>query len=135
MNKDALIIRITKMVYGTAFDKGLDVENKGLGHQYDNTVWKGFKDNSGIPTIVAKKDDYSIKFDPIWDSMQICIRRKGNNGKDEMLIVQFSDTEIKGDNIIHTGDFQVSEVRVAAHNYRKCIDEVYEMIDMLMKDE
>lgn len=138
MTKNEVIKGMVALIDMVAKRENLTIDNKGVGHGFDNTVWKTVaKDTSEIPTIDAVNADgtYQIGMRPFWSSPEICVRRKTNRGE-ELLIFHFSDykkTSIDGE-YVHTGNYTVGEVRVdSKSDYKKLIDETYEMIDYVVE--
>lgn len=135
MTKEQVIKGAVKLIEQETQKHGLEVSNLGMGHGFDNSFWKdALTDTSGIPTITAYNNGYSIKLRPFWSSPEIDIRRQTPVGE-ELLIFNYSDM-VKGpkdDDYVHTGDYVVHEVRVdgARGNYVSLINDVYDYIHRL----
>ena len=128
MEKQKIINAMIKLIHEIAKEKDLEITDLGLGHGNDGTFWEKLPDTSGIPTIEAKNDKYSIELRPFWSSPEIDIRRETDYGE-ELLVITYSDM-IKNNETgeyEHTGNFQLDQVRVdGTHgNYQKCIAYVY----------
>lgn len=136
MTKQQVIHGAISLIRKIALERGLEVVNKGEGHAFDGGFWDGvLKDESNIPTVVAETEGYCIELRPFWTSPEIDVRRQTAKGE-ELLIFNFSDMikNQKNGEYEHTCNFHVCEVRVDAKcNYRKCIREVYKMIDFVQK--
>ena len=134
MTKKQVIKGAILLIEKIAKDKGLIVVNNGTGHAFDHTLWKEImKDDSGVPNVKAKGEGYSIELRSFWGSPEIDVRRIGKFGE-ELLIFNYSDSEkMEGDTEYkHTGCFLVQQVRVEAKwDYKACIKEVYDMIELL----
>lgn len=130
MKKETVLHGMINLIRKKARELKLTVEDRGTGHAFDNSFWKGLiEDDSGIPNIKAKSDQYSIELRSFWGSPEIDIRQKTDLGE-ELLIFHYSDYEIRNGEYQHTGDYHVGEVRVDSHSdYRSLINEVYKMID------
>ena len=144
MTKEQVIKGCIKLIEKIAEEKGLEVEDLGVGHGFEGTIWEEVaKDISKIPTINAKSADYEIGVQggykiglrPFWSDPEICIRRDTELGE-ELLIFSFSD-DVKNRETgyyDHTGDFKLHEIRVdVLSDYKACIEEVYEMIEFVEK--
>lgn len=132
MKKELIIFGIIKLIERVAKENNLEVNNKGIGHGFDNTLWKGIaKDDSNIPEIIASKEGYSIGLRSFWGSPEVCIRRTNQNGED-LLIFRYTDNKkTKNGNYKHTGYYHIGEVRVDCSyrsDYKNLINEVYDMI-------
>ena len=134
MTKQQVIKGALLLIEKIAKDKGLTVENKGTGHAFDKTFWAGLiEDDSKIPEVTARGEGYSITLRSFWGDPEIDVRRAGKYGE-ELLIFNYSDSEkMEGETEYkHTGCFLVQQVRVEAKcDYKACIKEVYDMIDLL----
>lgn len=132
MKFENVIAGCIALVQREALKRGIEVEDLGTGHQFDNSFWKGLKDDSGIPTVKAKTDGYSIELRPFWSSPEIDIRRVVD-GQEELLIFNFSDYEKQGEEYVHTKEFGVYEIRTDCHSnrYKKNINEIYKMIEFV----
>ena len=132
MEKQQVIKGAILLIKRIAEEKGLEVEDSGTGHGFEGSFWEGIlKDESGIPSVNAANDSYSIGLRSFWGSPEIDIHRVTEEGE-ELLVLNYSDmVKKKGTNdFTHTGDFRVREVRVEAFwDYKKCINEVYDMIE------
>jgi len=135
MTKSEVIKGMVALIDMVAKRENLTIDNKGVGHGFDNSFWD-FKDTSEIPTIDAVNADgtYKIGMRPFWSSPEICVRRKTNRGE-ELLIFHFSDferTSIDGE-YVHTGEYRIGEVRVdSKSDYKNLISETYDMIDYVI---
>ena len=130
MTKNEVINGSIALIQRIAAEKGIEVIDSGTGHGFENSFWN-FTDNSGIPSVKAETEGFSIELRPFWTSPEIDIRRDSPYGE-ELLIFNFSDTmRINGKGKYeHTGNYMVREVRVDCYNnYRELIQEVYAMID------
>lgn len=130
MKKEDIIYGATKLIERISKEKGLVVNNKGVGHGNDNTLWEGIlKDESGIPTITASGDGYEITLRPFWSSPEIDVRIPTANGE-ELVIFNYSDL-IKNNETgqyDYTGDFYLHEFRVDGHdNQAELILEIFSM--------
>lgn len=128
--KEEIIKGAIAVIERIAKEKNLEINNRGTGHAYEGTVWKGIlEDESGIPNVIAKSDEFRIELRSLWDSPEIVVRRKVYKGE-ELLVLTFNDQIADGSgNYVHTGKFRVGEVRVdSCTNYRKCVNEVYRLI-------
>ena len=132
VTKEQIIKGAIALINHVAKEKGLTVEDRGTGHAFDNSFWN-FTDKSQIPTVIASDNVFSIKLRPFWSSPEIDVRRDVDDGE-ELLIFNFSDSVEKDGEYRHTGDWHVHEVRVDARwDYKACIEEVYEMIDFVIR--
>lgn len=133
MTKEQIIKGAIALINHIAEERGLIVEDRGTGHAFDNSFWN-FTDNSQIPTIVAGDNAFSIELRPFWSSPEIDVRRNADDGE-ELLIFNFSDSVKIDGKYQHTEDWHVHEVRVDARwDYKACIEEVYEMIDFVIRE-
>lgn len=133
MTKEQIIRGATALIRKIAKEKNLSVENKGTGHGFDDSFWN-FPDTSEIPTIIAWNDVYKIELRPFWSSPEIDVWRQAPSGE-ELLIFNFSDFKKINGKYQHTGNWRVHEVRVDARwDYKACINEVYEMIDFVLRE-
>ena len=131
MTLEQVINGAIRLINRIASEKGIKVVDLGTGHAFDHSFWD-FEDKSGIPSVKAKSDDYCIELRPFWSSPEVDVRRKDKDGNEELLIFNYSDymTNRETDKLEHTGEYKVHEVRVDSHSdYKKCIEEVYAMID------
>ena len=130
MKKEEIIRGALKLIEKTAGEKGLEVIDIGTGHAFDGSFWAGvFEDNSGIPEVKAVGDGYSIELRSFWGRPEVDVSRTVEDGE-ELIVLNYSDS-VKNEEgkYEHTGNFRPHEVRVDARwDYRKCVDEVYEMI-------
>ena len=135
MTKEQIIKGAIALIKRIAEEKGLSVENKGAGHAFEGSFWeKIFIDKSQIPTVIARNDAFSIELRPFWSSPEIDVRRQVLDGE-ELLIFNFSDSVGIDGEYRHTVDWHVHEVRVDARwDYKACIEEVYEMIDFVIRE-
>ena len=135
MTKGQIIKGAIALIKRIAEEKGLSVENKGTGHAFEGGFWgKIFTDESQIPTVVAGDNAFSIEVRPFWSSPEIDVRRNAEDGE-ELLIFNFSDSVKIDGEYRHTEDWHVHEVRVDARwDYKACIEEVYEMIDFVIRE-
>ena len=135
MTKEQIIKGAIALIKRVAEEKGLSVEDKGTGHAFEGGFWeKIFRDKSQIPTIVAGDNAFSIELRPFWSSPEIDVRRNADDGE-ELLIFNFSDSVKIDEKYQHTEDWHVHEVRVDARwDYKACIEEVYEMIDFVIRE-
>ena len=135
MTKEQIIKGAIALIKRIAEEKGLSVEDKGTGHAFEGGFWeKRFRDESQIPTIVASDNAFSIELRPFWSSPEIDVRRNADDGE-ELLIFNFSDSVKIDGKYQHTEDWHVHEVRVDARwDYKACIEEVYEMIDFVIRE-
>lgn len=134
MKKNDVIAGSIRLIKRVADKKKLTITNRGTGHAFDGSAWENLiADTSNIPNIIAKKDGYSIELRSFWGNPEIDIRRRRPYGE-ELLVLNFSDSVIDGNKIIHTGEFRVNEVRVdGTHNYKRAINDVYKIIDEICK--
>ena len=136
MTKDQVIKGAVALIQHFTELKGLDVWNKGTGHAFDNTVWKGIaEDNSNIPNVSAKGADFEIELRSFWGSPEIDVHRATPFGE-QLLIFRLGDgvKTAADEKYRHTGNYFVSEVRVDTPcfgDYRRCIEEVYSMINFV----
>lgn len=145
MTKSEVIKGMIALIEMVAERENLTIDNKGVGHAFDNSFWN-FEDTSEIPTIDAINEDgtYKIGMRPFWSFPEICVRRQSDMGE-EMLIFSFSDyvKTPTDDSYEHTYDYEVHEVvhevRVDSHtDYKELINETYDMINYVIehgKDE
>lgn len=138
MKKEHIVKAMIEIIKNKTESLNLNVEDKGTGHAFENTFWDGLiEDKSDIPEIKAYNDNYSIGLRSFWGSPELCIRRhsEANNGKEEMLILCYSDFEyddIEHTSYTHTDNFYVDEIRCNTHgNYKACIDEIYDIIEQI----
>jgi hypothetical protein len=131
MTKEQVIRGAITLIERIAKEKGLEVVNSGTGHGFDGSFWV-FTDNSNIPSVKAKSEDFSIELRPFWSSPEIDVIRKKSDGE-ELLVLNYSDSVKNSDpdgRYEHTGDYRVHEVRVDARwDYKGCIEEVFKMIE------
>ena len=133
MTKKQVIKGCYALISREAEARKLTIKDNGTGHGFDNTVWP-FLDLSNIPNVVAENDDYKIELRSFWGDPEIDISIKTPIGQ-ELLIFNFSDSVKKGDKYEETGDFHVHQLRVDGlrGNYKKAVEQVYEMIDFVME--
>lgn len=130
MTKEQVIKGCIKLIEKIAEEKGFEVIDQGTGHGFDNSFWN-LTDTSGIPTISAKDDNYSILLRPFWSSPEIDIRKQTELGED-LLVFNFSDfiKNKETNEYEHTGDYSVRAIEVNVRcDHKKAIEEVYQMID------
>lgn len=134
MKKEEVIYAIKKIIEQKSKKLNLEVENKGIGHAFDHTVWKGIAiDDSGIPNIVAKRHGYKIELRSFWGNPELSIRTEiGDNH--ELFVLVYSDEYLKEDGLIHSGDYKVEEVRYNGNNYKEGIKLIYDLIDEIEKE-
>ena len=136
MTKEQVIRGCVALIRKVAEERGLEVKDLGEGHGFDGGFWQGIlKDESHIPNVIAKGEGYSIELRSFWGSPEIDVRRMTKRGE-ELLIFNFSDSvkNFGTGQYDHTEEWHVHEVRVdAIWDYRKCIREVYRMIDFVLK--
>lgn len=135
MNKKEVIGGALKLIEKIAEEKGLEILDIGTGHAFDGSFWAGvLEDDSGIPEVKAKGDGYSIGLRSFWGTPEVDVRRTVDDGE-ELLVLRFADG-VKNANghYEHTGNFRPYEVRVdAMWDYKKCVEDVYEMIEFIEK--
>lgn len=120
MTKEHIIKAMTEIIKEQAEEMGLTVENKGTGHEFDNSFWEGIlKDHSGIPEIKAYKDGYSITLRSFWGCPELDIR----DGH-ELLVLTYGDYG-------HKGKYKVVQVRVDGDHYKENINKIYNMIERI----
>lgn len=131
MTKEQVIKGAIALIERIAKEKGIEVVDSGTGHGFDGSFWN-FTDNSNIPSVKAKNEEYSIELRPFWSSPEIDVRREKADGE-ELLVLNYSDCVKNSDpdgGYKHTGDFRVHEVRVDARwDYKGCIEDIYRMIE------
>lgn len=130
MEKKEVIRGALRLIGKIAGEKGLEVVDMGEGHAFDGSFWEGvFEDNSGIPEVKAAGDGFSIGLRSFWGNPEVDVRRAVEDGE-ELLVLNYSDSVKNAEGKYeHTGEFRPHEVRVVARwDYRKCVEDVYEMI-------
>lgn len=133
MKKTEIIRGAVKLIEKIAEEKGLEVLDLGTGHAFDGSFWDGvLEDDSGIPEVKATAEGYSICLRSFWGSPEVDVRRTVEDGE-ELLVLNYSDSVKNAEGKYeHTGNFRPHEVRVDARwDYRKCVEDVYEMISFI----
>lgn len=135
MTKKEVIDAMVRLIQKIAYNKGVQVVDKGCGHAFDYSFWKGIlTDDSGIPSIMASDNDLSIELRSVWGYPELLVRRNAEKCED-LLTIRYSDFEIVGEEYVHTGDYKVREIRINGYNnYKSCINEICKMIEEIEKD-
>jgi len=137
MRKEHIVSAVLQIINEEAQKRNLTIEDKGTGHAFDGTVWDYLKDDSNIPEVQAVDEDYIlgkakgylIKLRSFWGSPEVDIRDNG-----DLLVLTFSDTMYIDGEYVHTGTFNVHQVRVESYDYAGRMLEMHSLITRIQKN-
>ena len=135
MTKEYIIKNSIELIKMFSKELNLNVNNKGVGHAFDNSFWEGiFTDRSDIPEITATNENgtFKIELRSFWGHPEISIRDKIGYGED-LYVIQFCDSSYdENGNYIRTGDFKLYEIRIdVRNNHRSKLDMLFDIVNYI----